>query len=368
MTVASTFMRRPYATATSGDRVDILGDVSPRVGLMVAALGMSFVSACGGGQRAGSTTSGCDRGTAIEGRALRVATTVAPLTSIVANIAGGSGTEVTGLVPEGVSSHAYEPSPSVAATLEHADVVFLNGLALEEPTKALAVANMGAGAVLCELGTTILPESQYIYDFSFPESGGDPNPHLWTNPPMAGAYAHLVHDVLVRVDPEHADVYDANLTAFTDRVDALDGALRDASATIPADQRMLLTYHDAYAYFAREYGWTIVGAIQPSSFDEPTPRDVARLIDQIQAKHVPAVFGSEVFPSPVLEQIAAETGARYVDDLRDDDLPGEAGDAGHSWLGLMRFDYTTIVEALGGDASELRALDVSDVSADAAQY
>jgi ABC-type Zn uptake system ZnuABC Zn-binding protein ZnuA len=185
---------------------------------------------------------------------------------------------------------------------------------------------------------------------------------------MAAAYANLVHDVLVRVDPAHADVYDANLTAFTARVDAFDKALRDASATIAPDNRMLLTYHDAYAYFAREYGWTVVGAIQPSSFDEPTPRDVARLIDQIEAKHVPAVFGSEVFPSPVLEQIAAETGARYVDDLRDDDLPGDPGDVGHSWLGLMRFDYVTIVEALGGDASELRALDASDVSPDTAQY
>jgi len=360
-------MRRPYATATPGDRVGILGDVSPRVGLMIAALGVALVG-CGGLQSHGSATSGCDRGASIEGRALRVATTVAPLTSIVANIAGGSGTEITGLVPEGVNSHGYEPSPSVAATLEDADVVFLNGLALEEPTKALAEANMGDDAVLCELGTTILPKGQYIYDFSFPKSGGDPNPHLWTNPPMAGAYANLVHDVLVRIDPAHADVYDANLTAFTARVDALDKALRDASAKIAADKRMLLTYHDAYAYFAREYGWTIVGAIQPSAFDEPTPRDVARLIDQIEAKHVPAVFGSEVFPSPVLEQIAAATGARYVDDLRDDDLPGDPGDAEHSWLGLMRFDYVTIVEALGGDTSELRALDVSDVSPDAASY
>jgi ABC-type Zn uptake system ZnuABC Zn-binding protein ZnuA len=173
---------------------------------------------------------------------------------------------------------------------------------------------------------------------------------------MAGEYATLVRDVLVRVDPDHARIYDANLAAFTADVAALDRAVRDATATIPAERRLLLTYHDAYAYFAREYGWTVVGAIQPSSFDEPTPRDVARLIDQIEDRRVPAVFGSEVFPSPVLEQIAAETGARYVDDLRDDDLPGDPGDAEHSWLGLMRFDYVTIVEALGGDAGELRAL------------
>ena len=337
-----------------------------RTSLIVAAILVSFTWGCGGD--GGESITGCAGGKPVAGRPLRIASTVAPITSIVANIAGGSGAMVTGLVPEGVNSHTYEPSPSVAAALEDADVVFLNGLALEEPTKALALANMRDDAVMCELGTTVLPADQYIFDFSFPKSGGDPNPHLWTDPPMAGEYAALVHDVLARVDPVHAGVYDANLAAFEQRVDGLDRALRDATATVPPDQRLLLTYHDAYAYFAREYGWTVVGAIQPSSFDEPTPRDVARLIDQIEEQHVPAVFGSEVFPSPVLEQIAAESGARYVDDLRDDDLPGDPGNPEHSWLGLMRFDYATIVDALGGDARSLRSIDVSDVAPDTASY
>jgi ABC-type Zn uptake system ZnuABC Zn-binding protein ZnuA len=330
--------------------------MSRRARVILVLCAVALAAGCGDGEGSDESSAGCAGGAQVTGRPLRVATTVAPLTDIVANIAVGSGTVVTGIVPEGVNSHTYEPAPSVAATLEDADVVFLNGLSLEEPTKRLAQASMGDGAVLCELGTTILPEEEYIFDFSFPESGGDPNPHLWTNPPMAAAYAALVHNVLVRVDPAHARVYEANLAAFTTAVDALDRAVRDATATIPAEQRLLLTYHDAYAYFAREYGWTVVGAIQPSSFDEPTPRDVARLIDQIEDRRVPVVFGSEVFPSPVLEQIAAETGARYIDDLRDDDLPGDPGDPEHSWLGLMRFDYVTIVEAFGGDASELRAL------------
>ena len=81
-----------------------------------------------------------------------------------------------------------------------------------------------------------------------------------------------------------------------------------------------------------------------------------------------AIFGSEVYPSPVLEQIGRETGATYVDVLRDDDLPGEPGDADHSFLGLMQFDYVTMVEALGGDASALKNLDVADVSPDTAVY
>jgi ABC-type Zn uptake system ZnuABC Zn-binding protein ZnuA len=112
----------------------------------------------------------------------------------------------------------------------------------------------------------------------------------------------------------------------------------------------------------------VVGAIQPSSFDEPTPKEIADLITQIESENVLAVFGSEVFPSPVLEQISKETGAVYIDDLRDDDLPGEPGDPEHSWLGLMKFNFVTMVEALGGDATAIKAIDTADVAQDSAVY
>ncbi|MBA3604560.1 MAG: zinc ABC transporter substrate-binding protein [Acidimicrobiia bacterium] len=333
---------------------------------LVGSLIVVTLTACGAGS--GAAVPGCGEGDPVADRPLRVATTVAPITSIVANIAGGTATVVTGLVPEGTNSHTYEPEPSVVASLENADIVFVNGLVLEEPTKELAAANLAGGAEICELGTTILPEDEYIYDFSFPEDGGTPNPHLWTNPPMAAEYAALIRDVLVARDPANADRFRANHDAFAARIDEFDAALHTATATIPAARRLLLTYHDAYAYFAREYDWTVVGAIQPSSFDEPSARDVAALVGQVEELDVPAVFGSEVFPSPVLERIAAESGASYVDDLRDDDLPGAPGDAEHSWLALMRFDYVTIVEALGGDATALRALDATDVAPDEATY
>ncbi len=313
------------------------------------------------------TAVGCQLGDAVEG-ALNIATTVAPITSIVANIAGGTNTIINGVVPEGTNSHTFEPKPSDAATLEQADVIFINGLVLEEPTKELALANLKDGASICELGTEILPESSYIYDFSFPLEGGKPNPHLWTNPPMAKQYAQVVHDVLVRRDPANAATYDSNFAAFSAKVDALDAAMVTATATIPESQRKLVTYHDAYAYFAKHYGYTVVGALQPSSFSEPTPKEIGNLINQVKTENVKAIFGSEVFPSPVLEQIGAETGVRYVDVLRDDDLVGMPGDAEHSWLGLMRFDFATMVEALGGDASALKSLDVRDVAKDSAVY
>lgn len=310
----------------------------------------------------------CLAGAPVEaGQRLRIASTVAPITSMIANVAGDRA-DITGLVPEGTNSHTFEPPPSVAATLSVSDVVFANGLVLEEPTKDLAQENLPDGAVLCELGTAVLPVDEYVYDFSFPREGGKPNPHLWTNPPLARAYVELIRDVLVEMDPANADAYRDNADAYMVKLDELDAAVRAATSTIPADQRKLLTYHDAYAYFADTYGWEVIGAIQPSSFDEPTPKEIARLIEQVRTSGVPAIFGSEVFPSPVLEQIGRETGVEYVDVLRDDDLPGEPGDPEHSFLGLMQFDYITMVEALGGDAAALRDLDVGDVATDIAEY
>ena len=332
---------------------------------------LALISGCSSVGSPNATNSdaaiGCEIGAPISD-SLIIATTVAPITNIVANIAGGTNAQITGIVPEGTNSHTFEPLPSDAAVLESADIVFINGLMLEEPAKDLALANLKDGAQICEIAPKILPQSEYIYDFSFPRAGGKPNPHLWTNPPMVKQYAELIRNVLTRRDPRNSDTYIRNFLAFAAKVDALDTAMITATATIPENQRKLLTYHDAYAYFAKHYGFIVIGAIQPSSFTEPTPREIANLINQVKAEKVPAIFGSEVFPSPVLEQIGTETTVRYVDVLRDDDLIGKPGDPEHSWLGLMRFNFATMVEALGGNPSALKALDVSNVVIDNAVY
>jgi len=296
---------------------------------------------------------------------LKVVTTVSPITSIVANVVGDLA-EVTGLIPEGADSHTFEPPPSAAKVLSEADVVFVNGLKLEDPTKELARSNLKKGAEVVELGTVTITPDSYIYDFSFPKEGGKPNPHLWTNPPYAKDYARIARDTMVRRDPAHAGEYRANCDRFAGSVDDLDQAMITATKTVPKPE--LLTYHDAYAYFALHYGWKVIGAIQVSSFEDPTPKEVAALIAQVKAEKVPAIFGSEVFPSPVLAQIGKEAGVRYVDQLRDDDLPGTPGDPDHSWLGLMRFDFITMVKNLGGDASALEAVKTENAAKDTATY
>ena len=340
---------------------------NPLVSLVVSVALLAACSSSDSGQAAWSGQN-CEVNAVVSDRAPRIVATVAPITSLVAQVVGDVGADIVGLVPEGTNSHTFEPPPSAAAVLEQADVVFMNGLVLEEPTKELAQANMQQTAALCELGAAILPESEWLFDFSFPKEGGKPNPHLWTNPPMAKQYAAIVLDMLLQLDPLNADTYQRNFDVLAQQIDELDAAMMTATATIPPEARLLLTYHDAYAYFAKHYGWTVVGAIQPSSFEEPTPKDVADLIAQIREKKVRAIFGSEVFPSSVLDQIGAETDTRYIDVLRDDDLPGVAGDSAHSWQGLMVFNFITMIEALGGDASALRAVDMSLRSVDTAKY
>jgi len=302
-----------------------------------------------------------------DGDSILVATTVSPLTSIVSRV-GGDCVDVRGIVPEGTNSHTFEPAPSVAALLSDADVVFINGLKLEDPTLAMAEANMADGAELVELGTVALPEEDYIFDFSFPEEDGKPNPHLWTDPTYAIVYADIVREVLSERDPECADQMQENFEAFAAQAEELAEAVRLDQQTVPAGGLKLVTYHDAYAYFAENFGWQVVGAVQPSDFADPTPSEVVTLIEQIRTEGVPTIFGSEVFPSNVLEEVGNETGVRYEQSLRDDDLPGAPGKENHSWLGLMQYNFATMIEGLGGAASNVRAVDITSPVPDNADY
>ena len=298
---------------------------------------------------------------------LLVATTVSPITSITSRI-GGDKVTIEGIVPEGTNSHTFEPAPAVAKLLSTADIIFVNGLKLEDPTLELAEANMKDGAEIIEIGTLVLPESDYIYDFSFPEEEGKPNPHLWTDTAYAIEYAALIRDALTERDPADSDYFAANFESFKTQVEALDAAVRADQATVPAGNLKLLTYHDAYAYFAKNFGWDVIGAVQPKNFSDPTPQEVAQLIEQVKAEGVPTIFGSEVFPSPVLQEIGSAAGVRYEDSLRDDDLPGAPGEQDHSWLGLMKYNYATMIKGLGGTSTNIDAVDITSPVTDQASY
>ena len=310
----------------------------------------------------------CRAAQPVGSRPLRVVTSVSPLTSIAGILAAGTDIVVTGLIPEGTNSHTFEPPPSAAQTIAQADLIILNGLGLEEPLLKLAETNKKKGAVVCEAGTAALPRSEWVFDTSFPESAGKPNPHAWTNPPHALRYVNAIRDSMTAMAPSTIPTVDANYVKLSAVVNALDEAMKKATETVPVRNRSLLTYHDSFPYFARHFKYEVIGAIQPQSFSDPSAKEVADIIKQVKDSGVPAIFGSEVFPSPVLEQIGKETGARYVDSLRDDDLPGQPGEADHSWAGLMKYDFVTIVKNLGGDPAPVESVKVDLGLKDRATY
>ena len=332
----------------------MIGKLVLNCGLLLLLAVVMSALACG----AESEPSGADAGRGAE--SLKVVSTVSPITSLVENI-GGTAIDVEGIVPEGVNSHTFEPAPSVARVMANADLIVLNGLFLEEPSLNMAEASKRADAVILTLGDKAITREQWVFDFSFPESDGHPNPHLWTDPILALKYAEIVRDQLIELDQANSDYYNDNYSKLESRIADLDERIAAVVNTIPAQNRRLLTYHDSFPYFAQRYGMEIIGAVQPSDFSQPSAREVADLIDQVRDTGVPAIFGSEVFPSDVMEQIASEGGANFVDELRDDDLPGAPGDPNHSYLGLMQRNMEIMAPALGGSAAAMEGLDSSPV-------
>jgi ABC-type Zn uptake system ZnuABC Zn-binding protein ZnuA len=318
--------------------------------LTLLLVGLSAVVGCG---RLGAQPTGGGR--------LKVVTTIAPHADLVRQIAG-SHVNLVQLVPDGADSHTFEPRPSDAGGLRDADLIIFNGLNLEVPSQRLADANRRPTTRVLLLGEATITPAEWIFDFSFPAAAGDPNPHLWLDVAYARRFAELIRDNLAELDPKNADEYRRNAATLTQRMERLDAAIFQAVQALPERNRTLLTYHDSWAYFAKRYGMRVIGAIQPSDFSEPSPREVAGLIDQVRAAGVPAIFGSEVYPSRVLEVIGQETGARYVDTLRDDELPGRPGGREHTYLGMMLENMRTMFSALGGRTDMFNAIDPSPIA------
>ena len=311
---------------------------------------------------------------------LRVVATLAPIADLVAQV-GGDRVEVTPLVPPGADSHTYEPRPQDVVILSEADAYLGVGLGLNDGAVRLAEENLPEGASLVLLAEVALSDADLVFDHTHDHDHGHthdhddgeddhghshdhdeghthddlgPNPHVWTSVGNAAALVDAIAEALGDLDPDGAEHYLANAANYLEQLAELDALIRDATVTIPARNRTLVTYHDAWTYFARDYDLDFATAVQPADFSEPSAAEVRAVIDLIRELDVEVVFGSEVFPTPVLERIAEETGARYVADLADDVLPGEPGSAEHTYLELMRRNAATIVDALGGDASELR--------------
>ena len=326
---------------------------------------LTIFGACGGSsaEPVGDGANGTNSDFSQSDGKLRVATTVAPLTSLVLNI-GGDRIHIRGLIPDGIDSHTFEPKPSDAKVLSRADIFIMNGAHLEGTSEDLARQNLKDPSKIYKLADSTLrgddPKNGFLYDFSFPRAEGNPNPHLWMNPLYALKYADLIRGWLAENDARNKDYYRANYDRFAAVIRQLDAAIRLDKETVPSANRKLLTYHDSWAYWARENGYTVVGAIQPSDFKEPSAKEVADLIVQIKSESVPAVFGSEVFPSKTLQTISRETGAAFEDKLSDDAPPGKIGDKNHTYIGMLVLDMQVMFARLGGSAANVSKVPVEN--------
>ncbi|MGI8873668.1 MAG: metal ABC transporter substrate-binding protein [Egibacteraceae bacterium] len=303
------------------------------------------------------------------GPGLVVLTTVDPITDLAQQVLGDRG-EVRSLVAAG-DSHTFEPTPQDAIAMSEADLFLANGLGLNESAVALAETNLPEGAPIVTLADLALAADDIIVvgeegqahdgaTHSHDDDDGDgdeaPNPHAWMDVTHAIAYVGHIADALADVDPQGEETYRANAADYTAELETLDAAILEATATIPEDSRVLVSYHDSWAYYAPRYGLEHIDAIQPSDYAQPSAAEVRTIVDEINAQGVPAVFGAREFPSDVLGTIAAETGATYIGDLSDDEFPGEPGDPAHSYIGMMLENARAITEGLGGDPSPLDAI------------
>ena len=302
----------------------------------------------------------------VAGESFTVVVDLDPLRDLVEQVAGGRA-DVVALVPSGLDGHTYEPRPSDVSALATAHAFIGNGGGLNVAIEQLAEGNLPEGSPMVKLANNTIRGDEVLYTDMHSHGDGEAhghaaNAHLWTNPPYAMRYVDAVAETLSELDPEGAEIYQGNAAQLNDRLELLSEAIAAAIVTIPAETRKLVVYHDSWSYFGRNYGIEVIGAIQPADFSEPSAAEVGAMVEQIRAENVPAFFGSEVFPSDVLDTVARESGADHVADLNDDRLPGEPGDPEHSYLGMMVQNARTIVEALGGDATPLDGIDLGSGS------
>lgn len=283
------------------------------------------------------------------GEKLRVVATTSIVADVVANV-GGDRIALTVLMPLGADPHSFQPTPQDMTALEKAHVVYASGAGLETFLEPLmANAQVGNRLVAVSTGVALLEaaeahEDEWAEEETHHHEGGDP--HTWLDPNNVIVWVDNIRDTLSALDPSGAATYRANAQAYTAQLRELDAWIRQQVAQIPAANRKLVTDHTAFTYFAARYGFEQVGAVIPgySTLASPSARDLAALEDAIRAQGVRAVFTGKTVNPALAERVAQDTGVRLVF-LYTGSL-GEAGSPASTYLGMMRYNVSAIVEAL----------------------
>ncbi|HEY5488601.1 MAG TPA: metal ABC transporter substrate-binding protein [Candidatus Limnocylindrales bacterium] len=291
----------------------------------------AFAGACGGPSGDPSSSGG---------RLIVVATTTV-FADMVRQV-GGDRADVHALVPKGGDVHTFDPAPSDAVALSKASLLVMNGLGLDDWLLPFAQQAGAAGVPVLALGENLTGVT-YI-------EGGDPgdpadryNPHVWMNPAYARLYVESIRQKLDELDPAGKQTYDTNAAAYDAKLAELDSWARLQMLAIPDSQRRVVSFHDAFPYFAAAYDLEIVGVVVESPGQDPSAAQVARLVDAIKQAGVGAILTETQFSPALAETIASETGAQVVQDLYTDTLGDPPID---TYEAALRYDVDQITAAL----------------------
>jgi ABC-type Zn uptake system ZnuABC Zn-binding protein ZnuA len=264
----------------------------------------------------------------------RIVTTTSVFADIVRNV-GGDRVTVVSLVPAGAGPEDFEPRPDAARTLAEADLVVSNGVGLDDFLDKLITAAGESGVPRLVLGDGI---PTITVD-------GEPNPHFWLDPSLvADHYLPAIAARLSEIDPAGASAYAANRDAYAAQVRAMDNANMAKIATIPAANRKLVTFHDAFPYFAAHYGFEVVGVILANVGQEPSAADLAALVQTVRAAGVKAVFSEAQFSPDLAHTLADEAGISQVVTTLYNDTVGPAPN--DTYLTMMAWNVDEVAQAL----------------------
>jgi zinc/manganese transport system substrate-binding protein len=266
---------------------------------------------------------------------LKVVASFSILGDLVKNV-GGERVEVTTLVGADGDVHVYTPTPGDARKIADAKLLIVNGFGLEGWLPRLLQA-AGGKASIVTVTKGIAPL----------RLGSDADPHAWQSVANTRQYVSNIRDALAAADPTDADYFGKNAQAYLAKLDALDGEVRQAVSQIPENHREVISTHDAFGYFAARYGIRFIAPVGVSTESEPSARDIAKIIAQVKAEHIPAVFLERIGDPRLMRRISAETGARIGGTLYSDALTDEKGDA-PTYIDMVRHNIRTLASALGG--------------------
>ncbi|MGC9503481.1 metal ABC transporter solute-binding protein, Zn/Mn family [Baaleninema sp.] len=262
---------------------------------------------------------------------------------------GGEAIDGEGILEPGADPHVYEPVPQDSIALENADVIFYNGYNLE-PALIKLIEGVGTDAEKVPVGEAVQP-----LNFEY-EGQTEPDPHVWGDVENAIVMVEVIREVLVERDPENADTYTENAAALTEELQRLDTWIETQIATIPENQRNLITTHDAFQYYASAYGLNVVGTlIGISTEEQPSAQTVQQLVENVKETGVPAIFAETTINPQLISTVAEEAGVTLAEPELYSDSIGAVGSEGDSYIKMMVSNTCAIANGLGGDCTPFTA-------------